>query len=40
VTFLYQVFAHRSSGTSAGSEPITVFFEGQEQGPETLQIAA
>ncbi|MCW5946862.1 MAG: fibronectin type III domain-containing protein [Fimbriimonadales bacterium] len=37
---MYQVFAHRSSGTSEGSEPITVFFEGQEQGPESLQIAA
>jgi hypothetical protein len=37
---MYQVFAHRSSGTSEGSEPITVFFEGQEQGPETLQVAA
>ncbi len=37
---MYKLYAHRPAGTSDPSEPITVFFEGQEQGPETLQIAA
>lgn len=37
---MYQVFAHRSSGSSAGSEPISVFFTGQSPGGYSEEQAA